>query len=373
MAWLERRDTRYLVRVRHQGRKITDTVFDDEDAARLRLRQIASAAERHARYRPDPPPLLHDWARRWLANHTAGPKTLAHYETALRVHILPELGHLYLDQIRRPAVAQLVASLHAKQLAKSTVRNTVTVLGTLMRDAAADRYVVGDPTRGIRFINPPAEPRPEVTPAQVCQIAQRMPDQNLTLLVLTAAYTGMRLGELLGLQHQYLHLGAVGSGELPYIRVHATEGAAHELDGRTWIGTVKNHGSARDVYLPPFLADLLRQHTKPSRSRTVFYSPAGTVLPRHTVRTAWRRACDGDPRLAWEPIISALRVHDLRHNHRTWMDEDAIAETVQATRLGHRTGNGDYARRLTRRLLAGLQQQLLDALQRRWESSGSQS
>jgi integrase len=68
-------------------------------------------------------------------------------------------------------------------------------------------------------------------------------------LVITAAYTGMRFGELAGLTRANLHLNRA------LIHVAADTGALHEVSGDRWLGPPKTKAAVRDVRLPPFLVD----------------------------------------------------------------------------------------------------------------------
>jgi len=75
-------------------------------------------------------------------------------------------------------------------------------------------------------------------------------------MVITAAYTGLRWGELAGLQWTRTHLDVAD----PRLNIDPHDGALHELGGRLELGPPKTPASARTVHLPPFLADLLIQH-----------------------------------------------------------------------------------------------------------------
>jgi integrase len=60
-----------------------------------------------------------------------------------------------------------------------------------------------------------------------------------------------------------------------------------------------------------------------------------------------------------------MHFHDLRHTHKTWLIEDGIPEIAQARRLGHRLGG---VRGIYSHVTPVMQQRLVEALQRRWES-----
>jgi integrase len=85
------------------------------------------------------------------------------------------------------------------------------------------------------------------------------------------------------------------------------------------------------------------------------------------IERVWRPACDGYPANGREPIITGFRFHDLRHTHRTWMDEDGIAEPLKSQRLGHQLPGirGVYAH-----VTEPMHPPLLAALQDRWLDSG---
>jgi hypothetical protein len=75
--------------------------------------------------------------------------------------------------------------------------------------------------------------RPHASTAQVHAIAARMRRPINALLVVTAAYTGMRWGELSGLCRDNVDLTTAS------IHVHPQVGALHEVDGTLFLGPPK--------------------------------------------------------------------------------------------------------------------------------------
>jgi integrase len=247
----------------------------------------------------------------------------------LRVHILPVFGEHRLDAITRTDVKAFARDLAAR-LSPVTVRSVVTVLGLVLREAIDEHYLVFDPTARLRLRDGPSEPRPVATPADVWRLAGRMPNLHARLLVVTAAYTGMRFGELAALTRAHVHL------DCGLIHVAADIGALHEVAGHRWLGPPKTTAAVRDIRLPPFLVDGLDHLLRAHPYDTVFCTDTGKWLRRTTfVERTWRPACDGHAKRGWQPLIPWFRFHDLRHTHRTWMDEDGIAEALKCQRLGH--------------------------------------
>jgi integrase len=310
---------------------------------------------------PAPPPTLGQWVATWLPAHTASAATIAKYESILRSHILPAFGDQRLNAITRNDVKAFARDL-TEHLSAASVRSIVTLLGLVLREAIDEHYLFFDPTARLRLREGPGEPRPVATPEQVRLIANRMPDLHARTLVITAAYTGMRFGELAGLRRAHLHL------DRAVIHVSGDTGALHEVSGARWLGSPKTNAAVRDIRLPPFLVDgldrLLRAHPYP----TVFCTDTGKWMWRTTfIERIWRPICDGHPGRGWHPIITGFRFHDLRHTHRTWMDEDGIAEALKSQRLGHQIPGirGVYAH-----ATEPMQTPLLAALQQRWLDSG---
>lgn len=67
-------------------------------------------------------------------------------------------------------------------------------------------------------------------------------------------WTGMRWGELAGLQRHNLHL------DDGLLRVNAEIGALRESERRVWLGSPMTPASVRRIGLPSFLIALLRHH-----------------------------------------------------------------------------------------------------------------
>lgn len=362
MAWVEERGSRSRVRYRRAGRTVTDSTYtrrEDAEAEATRLNNATRAAR--LRYQPSPVPRLDEWVVIWQAGHLAADSTLARYESLLRVHILPAFGSRRIDSITRQDVKAFARGL-AGHLADSSVRHIVTLLGQIPREAVDDHLMFFDPTARLRLRRLPREQRPFATAAKIWQLAARMPDTITRTLVITAAYTGMRISELTALSRADLHLDHAS------LHVSATTGALHEVRGHLTLGPPKTLAAVRDIAIPPFLVDGLDRLLHAHPYDTIFCSPTGRWLWRTDFNNRrWRPACDGHPRSDWPPILTGMHFHDLRHTHCTWMDEDHTPEVLQAHRLGHAIPGirGVYAH-----VTPTMTTRLLNSLQARWLDNG---
>src|SRR5207302_3206922 len=90
-----------------------------------------------------------------------------------------------------------------------------------------------------------------LTPDQVVQLLETTKGDRLEALYVLAITTGLRQGELLGLQWEDVDL----AGAVLHVR-HTL----HELSGRLWIGEPKTRRSRRQVDLPAVAVAALRDH-----------------------------------------------------------------------------------------------------------------
>ena len=255
----------------------------------------------------------------------------------------------------------------------------VKVLSMMLADAADERLIPANPIR------PPRRGRRHhhtvtetvwATPEQALRVAlnaARLTTPDLGLLMVTAAWTGARWGELTGLHRNNTHLHADGTGHLI---IDPQVGALHEVDSQLFLGPPKTAESARTIALPPFLVALLRQHLEGHRHPHVFVTADGAFLRRSNVsRRAMRPAADGTthhprPRIAVAPVAPGLTFHGFRHSHKTWLIADQIPDVAQARRLGHRLP--DKIQHIYSHVAPELETRLLAALQQRWTDALSQ-
>jgi integrase len=359
MAWVEQRGTRYRVRYRApDGTVGTDSSHPTRAAALLRCKQVDIDQATDTYLDPAAGRItLTQWVDLWQDTHVAGPARMAAYRSHLRNHILPAFGQVPLTQINRHQIKVFVKDLKTR-LADSSVTSIMALLSMLLREAVADRRIGHNPCHNIRVTTSRPPERPHATPAEVNTIAGRIGRFDEQVLVITAGYTGMRWGELTGLARANTHLGD------GLIRIDPEVGALHELAGKLVLGPPKTADSARDVHLPPFLVQLLRQVLERHDHDQVFAGAHGGYLRRSNFnRRTWTPAVSGDPERGVPPVIAGMHFHDLRHTHKTWLIEDDIPEIAQAKRLGHRLPGirGVYSH-----VTPTMQQRITDALQARW-------
>jgi hypothetical protein len=248
-----------------------------------------------------------EWVNVWFPALDLEPNTLDNYRYLIEVHILPAFGDRELRSLEREEIAVWEKNL---PLSKRTAREARSTLTNLLNDAIP-RYLQVNPAarrrgkgrKGQRRIAE-AERSHKVwaTPLQALLLAERCAllsgDDTDFVMNVTAAFTGARWGELLGLPPECVRPGAI---DLHW--------KLYELNGRFYRGRPKD-GSMRTVDTPPFLDDLLGCYLATVKVRTckcrgtkepwcrggryVFLSPAGTHFRRSNYsQRIFRPAADG--------------------------------------------------------------------------------
>jgi integrase len=313
---------------------------------------------------------LAEWSVTWFDSIDVANTTTAQYRSLTRNHILPRWGATSLDAISGLAVHACAKKLRGEGYAVSTVSTIIKVTSMMLADAADERLIPANPIQPRRRGRRRHQPRTErqwATPEQVLAIAVQaaaLAGNGAAMLMITAAWTGARRGELAGLQRINTHLDDATLVINPEI------GALHEINGKLELGPPKTAESARAITLPPFLIDLLRTYLDTHDHPHVFVTAENELLRRSNfARRAMRPAADGNldrphPRVRVHPVVPGLVFHGFRHSHKTWMIADGIPDVGQARRLGHKIP--DKIEHIYSHVAPEVEARLITALQRRW-------
>jgi len=326
-----------------------DKTFRDKDIARRWMRRMDSEAE-GARYQqptnaPKPRP-FREVVGIWQETCWTGlsPTTTARYGQAVRTHLMPEFSNTPITEMTREVVRRYFARLVRSGKAPGSVRKIHTVLSAIMSEAVELELIAANPCTKMRGLPAHRHQEPVFLNAeQVRALAEAMPTPAYKVLVYTAAYTGLRAGELAGLRRKDVDLlrGVVHVRQALKV-VDGQDGSNGPVFGST------KSGKTRTVTLPRFLRAMLNDHLLTVRGDAdalVFTSPQGAVL-RHGLfmRRVWYPTIKGDtrskdPKKRRPPALPAelhgLRFHDLRHTCASLLIAQGAHPKIIQERLGH--------------------------------------
>jgi Phage integrase family/Phage integrase, N-terminal SAM-like domain len=215
----------------------------------LRRLEVLLARVNAPDYRPGRITTLAEFAERWketvLSQHKPSSQKAA--LSNLRCHILPQFGNVRLDALGKEAQQVFVTRL-SRTVSRKTARNVMDTLSAILRKAKQWGYVCDTVDfRGLEFAENAVRREPRFfTAKQVQQIIEAAPEPYKTMFTILSM-TGMRAGEMLGLQWEDIDFAAVC--------IHIRRSA--------WYGniqTTKSKGSTAPVHLPESLAATLRAY-----------------------------------------------------------------------------------------------------------------
>jgi len=287
-------------------------------------------------------------AEEWLKSTThlrAG--TRANVEIRLRRHIFPAFGAEPIGAIQPAHVRAWVSGLTESGLSPSTVGAIYGVLRRVMRTAEIDGLIHRTPCLGISLPRETSHQEMHfLDHAEVARLGAAI-DERYRALIFTAAYTGLRWGELAGLRVERVNLlrGTVDVVE-----------AMTETNGHLAIAPTKT-GARRTVSLPRFLSEMLGGHIAafPTTTGLVFSSAEGQPLRRNFYRRHFK------PAVRNAGLPEALRFHDLRHTCAAMLIAQGAHPKEMQERLGHSTIRLTFDR--YGHLFPGLDERLRDGLE----------
>ena len=261
-----------------------------------------------------------EYAARWKAAQIHRPTTTAQVESYLRQHLLPHFGDRPLASIR-PSEVQAWVKGRSQVLAASSVETLFRYLSAILRAAVADRVIPSNPAAGVKLPRVNAAPIVPIGGDVVFALVDGVPDRYRALVV-TAAGTGLRQGELFGLR-----LSAVDFLR----RSLRVERALSLVSGEPFLGPPKTQASFRTVPLPDVVLESLSGHLTAfpvNPNGFVFTDHRGRPIRRNRFSETWRASV----RQAGLPPV---HFHELRHYYASLLIRAGESVKVVQSRLGH--------------------------------------
>ena len=279
---------------------------------------------------------LETYLERWLEDvvrDTVKENMLENYTYLARRHIIPELGHTRLRDLKPEQVRRLYRKKLDSGLSNRTVQLIHTTLRKALQQALSDGILPRNVCEAVKAARRVRKEMRPLTPEQARTFLETAKGDRLHALYVLAITTGLREGELLGLRWADVDLEA---GKLQVLRQ-----LTRTKRGLSF--TAPKRGRTRVVRLTDTAVANLKTHKTAQKEERlkagslwqdhdlVFTSTIGTPvdvgnLTYRSFRPLLKRA--GLPR---------IRIHDLRHTAATLMLGRGVHPKIVQEMLGHST------------------------------------
>jgi integrase len=379
--------------------------------------------------------LFGEWVSEWLGVMDVSEMSVQTYRSRLRSVILPQWENTPIGDITSMSYKRW-----QQQLNKLHKPNYVKAIEGLMRmlldDAVEEKLIPHNPMptaskrrRGRHVTVEADDDYVWATPRQVRLVAENaraLRGLQWYAMILTVAYTGLRMGEVAGLRRDQLHLLALEYGKSLRVQWQGqwlTEPATHivakgqtlesiaelrladvrragaiaEANGLTATARLRagqkivlpkgftltppKYSSYRTLILPPFLGELLSevlaanthetlvfpsQRGRPLRVDDQFYGRFWRPILAGQDAQEARRGRKASPALPAVDGLDGMVPHGLRHGHKVWLDEQGHPRVAVEERMGHKLQGveGTYSHTSPEMELG-----IARALQEAWEKS----
>jgi integrase len=257
---------------------------------------------------------LKQWIRK--AEKRCQHSTIRDYNSAIFYHLIPNFGHLTLDQF---SIAHVYEWLDTINISNKRINNVLGPLRQALQDAFFDGIIEQNPMDRFRYLSPDtSEPEP-FKPAEIDKILAQL-DGQCRNLIQFAFWSGLRTSELIALRWQDVDM----ANQKAHIRTAIV---------RKREKTTKTTSGQRTIELMPNAHEALlsQQQLNPGSNR-VFLDP--------TTGKQW----DGDHivrKRVWIPALNKARVkyrnpYQTRHTYASMLLSQGKNPMWVAQQMGHK-------------------------------------
>ena len=282
---------------------------------RKKLTEVSVTID-HGDFREDSGLTLGQWLTMWHRDYLGNVKlgTADTYEMQIRVHIIPALGDVKLSALRTPMIQRLYNKKREEGLSPKSIKNIHGCLHKALDVAVRIGYLSKNPSSNCILPRiEQAEIHPLDTP-ELSKLLAFLKGHEHEALIVTAIFTGLRSGELLGLTWDSVDF------ENGLIRV-TKQLAQPRKKGEVFRFATPKNSKPRTIAPAPTVFQVLKKYKEEQEAQRkalgpawndggfpnlVFTHPDGSHLSQPT---AWKIL----HKILVAAGIDAHRFHDLRH------------------------------------------------------------
>lgn len=253
-------------------------------------------------------------------------KTISEYRRYARNDIGPVLGAIPLGKLTREDVAGWVNAMHTAGAAGGTIQNKSGFLSGVLKRAAEDGHISGNPCDGLRLPRTEEKERVFLTRDEFKILRDAFSEHYRPLVEFLVA-SGCRAGEALALKPSDVDCE---KSTVRIVRAWKRVGSGYE------IGAPKTKKSVRTINVPKGVLDQLDYSgewlfTGTNGGPVRLYSWRSNVWYKTLAKARAKDAKDPNKLV----LLKKPCIHDLRHTCASWMIQAGVPLPVIQAHLGH--------------------------------------
>ena len=276
-----------------------------------------------------------EWIDFWYRHYcqmTIRPSTQAGYENRIYNHIIPEIGNIKLNQLTQNDLQQFYSRVkkggrlqykefYGDGLSDRMIRGIHALCRMSLEKAVSENLITINPAIGCKLPPKKSAEMQVLTPEEMQRLLIQAKYEGYFEMLLLELTTGMRRGELLGLQWKDLNFQ---TGELHICR------QAYHVKGSLQITEPKTKGSIRTIILYKAVLNVLLEYKKTVNSRWLFPSPVIDDMPRNP-QSVFKKVKE----ILKKADCKNIRFHDLRHTFATTALANGLDVKTLSSIIGH--------------------------------------
>lgn len=256
--------------------------------------------------------------------------TIMRKRSIYRKHILPYFGDAYIDGIKQANVKEWVQAMTDKGLKEGTMRSDLAELKALFNYAYNKGYIARNPCAGVRVLRDPNKVAdPEAAEENFWEVdefkrfLEFVDDPFYKDLFSFLFMTGVRMGELVGLQWKHIDFDAK--------KINIKQSWSKDVRALT---PPKTSNSIRSIDIQkPLLAILKRMYGHAKKydgfSENFFVFGDHNITTYNAIHKRFQRYLN-------KSDVKHITLHGLRHSHASHLlSNPMISDLLVANRLGH--------------------------------------
>jgi len=289
---------------------------------------------------------LGEWLDVWLSEYKKNvlkPTTYDSYETNIRHHLKPGLGHIPLKDLKTFDIQRFINEKYESGNASTALlRKLKNILHGSLKQAIVNQLITRNVSEGVIL---PKHKQKEIrvfSREEEKAFINALKDDRLEVAFKLDLVSGLRIGELLGLTWDCVDLtNGIITVKQSLIRVKDRSKDAEKKNLYIIENTTKTRNSKRKVPIPKAAVSMLKEHKLKQEwekriaegvyedNNLLFCTASGNrIIPRNAERSF--------ARIAKKAGITGASIHSVRHTYATRLFEKGVAAKTVSELLGHK-------------------------------------